>query len=578
MPSHNKEKFLMRTSKKSVAAIFTTLLVVMAVMLSACGASTPATGSKASADKQNLTLPLPGISDIKTFDPAMATTSTSLDAISMVYTGLVSLDKDQKVVPELADSWTTSSDGLTWTFKLKPNLKFSDGTALTSADVAYSLDRALQPALASPAAPSYLNLIKDSDKLLAGKIKTIIGDSLLTPDANTVVIIINKPVAYFLATLTYSTGDVVEKKLIDQYGNTKFTDHLTEGGGSGPFKVKSYTHGKSIVLVPNANYVKAKPIVTVTWNFYKDTTTAYQTYRNGQLDLANVPTAYLSQVQNSSEFHKTPELAIFYYGLNFLSKPFDNIKIRQAFELALNKTQIVATVYKNVFTPTNHIIPAGMPGYDTNLKGPDGTTSTSGNPTQAQTLFAEGLKEEGYANAAALPKIQFPYASGNPDEDKEISIAVQEWKDVLGVTIQAAPTDFETLSSEQPQNVGKTTLTMYQSGWIQDYPDPQDFSTLQFSPNQPNNGTNFGQNKSSDAATQAQTQKNLAAADVEKDQTKRFQMYNDAEQQLVNDVAWIPVYQENNPQVVKSYVKNFEFTASGLIAPSDWSLIYVTTH
>jgi oligopeptide transport system substrate-binding protein len=579
MPSHNKEKFLMRTSKKSVAAIFTTLLVVMAVMLSACGgAQTPAAGTKAAADKQNLTLPLPGISDVKTLDPPMVTTSTSNDVVSMVYTGLVSLDKDQKVVPELADSWTTSSDGLTWTFKLKPNLKFSDGTPLTSTDVVYSINRALTPALASPAAPSYLNLVKDSDKMLAGKVTTLIGDSLLAPDANTVVIVINKPVSYFLATLTYPTADVVEKSLIDKYGNTKFTDHLSEGGGSGPFKVKSYTHGKSIVLVPNSNYVKNKPILTVTWNFYKDSTTAYQAYQNGQLDLANVPTAYLSQVQNSSEFHKTPELAIFYYGMNYLTKPFDNIKIRQAFELAINKTQVVSTVYKNVYTPTNHIIPAGMPGYDTNLKGPDGTTSTSGNATLAKQLFTEGLKEEGYASAAALPKIQFPYASGSPDEDKEISIVVQEWKDVLGVTVQAAPTDFETLSASLPQNVGKTTISLFQTGWIQDYPDPQDFSTLQFAPNQPNNQTNYGQNKSSDAATQVKTQQTLAAADVEKDQTKRFQMYNDAEQQLVNDVVWIPMYQENNPQVVKSYVKNFEFTASGLVSPSDWSLIYITNH
>lgn len=570
----------MRTSKKSALAIITTLLVVMAVVLSACGANSSSTSNtgKAPANKQNLNLPLAGISDIKTFDPAMATTSTSLDAISMVFTGLVTLDNSQKVVPELAQSWTTSSDGLTWTFKLKPNLKFSDGTPLTSTDVVYSLDRALQPALASPAAPSYLNLIKDSDKLLAGKIKTIIGDSLLAPDANTVVIKINKPVAYFLATLTYSTGDVVEKKLIDKYGNTKFTDHLNEGGGSGPFEVKSYTHGKNIVLAPNPNYVKAKPIVTVTYTFYKDTTTAFQTYRNGQVDEAAVPTANLSQVVNGGEYHKTPELAIFYYGLNFLSKPFDNLKIRQAFDLAINKTEVASVVYKNVNTATNHIIPNGMPGYNANLTGPDGTTSTSGNPTMAKKLFAEGIKEEGYASVSAMPKLSFPYASGSSDEDKEIAIVVQEWKDVLGVSVQAAPTDFETLSSQVAQNNGKATIAMFQTGWIDDYPDPQDFTTLQFVANSPNNSTNYGQNKSADAATQVTTQNALQAADIEKDSAKRLTMYNTAEQQLVNDVAWLPMYQANASAVLKSYVQGFSFNASGLIPPFNWADVYITNH
>jgi oligopeptide transport system substrate-binding protein len=569
----------MRTSKKSALAIIATLLVVMGVVLSACGASSTSTSNtKAPADKQVLNLPLAGISDIETFDPAMATTSTSLDAISMVYTGLVSLDNNQKIVPELAQSWSTSSNGLVWTFTLRPNLKFSDGTPLTSADVVYSLNRALSPSLASPAAPSYLNLIQDSSKMLAGKVKTLIGDSLLDPNPNTVVIKINKPVSYFLDTLTYSTGDVVEPKLINEYGNVNFTNHLTQGGGSGPFKVQSYVHGKDIVFVPNPYYVKAKPIVTVTYTFYKDATTAFQTYENGQVDEATVPTANLSQVQSSDEYHKTPELAIFYYGLNFLSKPFNNIKIRQAFDLAINKTEVASVVYKNVYTPTNHIVPAGMPGYDTNLKGPDGTTSTSGNPTLAKQLFTEGLKEEGYANAAALPKLTFPYASGSSDEDKEIAIVVQEWKDVLGVNVQAAPTDFETLSAEQAQNNGKTTLAMFQSGWIDDYPDPQDFTTLQFIPNSPNNATNFGQNQSSDAAKQVATQNNLQAADIEKNATTRMQMYNTDEQQLVNDVAWLPMYQENASQVLKSYVKGFSFNASGLVPPFEWSAVYITNH
>ncbi len=570
----------MRTSKKSAIAIITTLFVVMGVLLSACGATNSNTSNtgRAPADKQNLMLPLEGIADLGTFDPALVTTSTSSDAVSMVFTGLVSLNAQEQIIPELASSWTTSSDGLTWTFTLKPNLKFSDGTSLTSANVIYSINRALTPALASPVAPSYLNLVQDSDKMAAGKIKTLIGDSLLDPNPNTVVIKINKPASYFLGTLTYPTAYVVEQSLVDKYGNAQFTNHLNEGGGTGPYKVKSYTHGKNIVLVPNSNYVGKVPTVNVTWTFYKDTTTTFEAEQNGQVDRASVPTANLSQVQNTPEFIKEPTLAIFYYGMNFLDKPFNNIDIRQAFDLAINKNEVTSVVYKNVYTPTNHIVPEGMPGYDANLKGPDGTTSTSGNTTLAKKLFAEGLQQEGYTSASQLPKIQFPYDSGNPDLTKEITIVVQDWKSILGVTIQPVPTDFETLSAQIEKNNGQTTDALFQTGWIADYPDAQDWTTLQFAPDQANNQTNYGQNKSSNAASQVQVQKELASADVEKNATQRLAMYNDAEQKLINDVTWLPMYQETIAYVLQSYVKGFTFDPNDIIPPSDWYKVYITNH
>ncbi|GLV59624.1 ABC transporter substrate-binding protein [Dictyobacter sp. S3.2.2.5] len=574
----------MRSKKKSALGIIATMLVLMATVLSACGGGSGSTtgttsnGGKAPADKQVFNWPLSGIADIKTFDPAMATTQTSLQAIGMVFTGLVTLDNDQKVVPELAQSWTSSDGGLTWTFKLKPNLKFSDGTPLTSEDVVYSINRALLPDLNSPASPSYLNLIKDSDKMLAGKVKTLIGDSLMNPDPQTVVIKINQPAGYFLATLTYSTAFVVEKKLIDKYGNKNFTDHLTEGGGSGPFKVQEYTHGKRIVFVPNSNYANGVPSIKVVSNFYKDSTTTYQAYKNGQVDQAAVPTDFLNEVQSSKEYHKVPVLSIFYYGLNYLSKPFDNINIRKAFELALNKDEMVKVVYKGVHTPTNHIVPSGMPGYNPDLKGPDGTTSTAGNPTMAKQLFQQGLKEEGYANAAAIPAIKFQYASGSPDTDKEMAVAAQQWKDVLGVTVKTIPTDFETLSASLPQNVGKATIQMFQTGWGADYPDPQDFLTLQFTSGSPNNQTNWGQNKSADSATQVQVQKALTAADTEQDNTKRMQAYNQAEQTLVNDVAWLPIFQLARSRVLKSYVVGRVFNAGDSTPPFAWSKVYIANH
>src|SRR5581483_5361705 len=249
----------MHPTRYDLKGMLSVCFCLFALLLVACGGSPPSqqtatSAVKASAEKQIYIWPETGVADIATFDPALAVDGPSIRAIDMVFTGLVTLDSKLQAQDQLAASHSVSADGLTWTFKLRPNLKFSDGTSLTSSDVAYSLDRALDPALKSPTAPSYLGLIKDSDKRFAGKVKTIIGDSVLTPDPQTVVITLNKKASYFLQTLTYVSSYVVEKSMIEKYGNN-FADHLSEGiGGAGPFKVSRYIHNQLIEFVPNPNY------------------------------------------------------------------------------------------------------------------------------------------------------------------------------------------------------------------------------------------------------------------------------------------------------------------------------------
>ncbi|HET8913236.1 MAG TPA: ABC transporter substrate-binding protein, partial [Ktedonobacteraceae bacterium] len=199
-----------QSRKKLVMGFLPALICLSAMLLAACGGSSTVSTQKAPASQQIFRWP-EFVSDIASFDPALSTDNPSIQAINMSFTGLVQLDNNLKVKPQLAQSYSQSADGLSYTFTLKPNLKFADGTPLTSKDVAYSIDRALQPATKSLTAPAYLNLIKDSDKLIAGKIKTIIGDSIKTPDDNTVIITLNKKAAYFLDALTYSCSYVVEK-------------------------------------------------------------------------------------------------------------------------------------------------------------------------------------------------------------------------------------------------------------------------------------------------------------------------------------------------------------------------------
>ena len=165
--------------KKFTSRLLPIALCFLAILLAACdlGGGNPQASKlvKAPANKQIYTMPQVGTSNI-TLDPALVLSAdqTSMNAISMIYTGLVQLDDKLQVQPQLAQSWEVSSDGLTYTFHLRHNLKFSDGTPLTSADVAYSINRALLPETKSSSASS-LEPIKDFAAITSGKIKTLIG-------------------------------------------------------------------------------------------------------------------------------------------------------------------------------------------------------------------------------------------------------------------------------------------------------------------------------------------------------------------------------------------------------------------
>ncbi|HZU69376.1 MAG TPA: peptide ABC transporter substrate-binding protein [Ktedonobacteraceae bacterium] len=590
----------MRSGKKFTIGFLPTLLCLVAMLLASCGSSTTPgnTGSnkpaKAPASQQIYRYgDAIGAADIATFDPGQATDAPSIEAIDMAFTGLVALNDNLQVVPQLAAALpTVSSDGLTWTFKLKPNLHFSDGSTLTSQDVVYSIDRALSPQISSLNGVSltYLGLIQDSDKRVNGKISTLIGDSLLTPDPNTVVIKVNKETGYFLEALSYPTAYVVEKSVIDKWG-LKWTDHLADNGGqggAGPFKVKSYSHTTGIVFVPNTFYYNAKPqLQEVDFDFYKTAESAYAAYQANQVDITSVPAEDIQVARTKTkEYGQQPELTIDYFAMNYLYKPFDNIDIRQAFELAINKDAIMNALYHGTRPATCHIIPQGMPGYYAGLKCPGGA-STSGNPSLAKQLLQQGMQQEGWTSVSQIPPIKITFESNAATLQNEITEVRQEIQTVLGITVQTQIVDFPTLLTDVTNTLCTKPdyhsclnqgLQMWELGWIADYPDPQDWTTLQFDKGAPNNDWNYGQNGSTDAAQQVQTQQLLEQADVTLDQTKRIQMYNQAEQQLVNDVAWLPMDQRFGTHLLKTYVIGRVFNAQAIVPADDWANVYIAVH
>ncbi len=530
---------------------------------------------KAPADKQVYTVPQVGISDFDTLDPALAHDSASISAIQMIFTGLVQVDDHLQLHSQLAQRWELGSDGVTWTFHLKPGLKFSDGTPLQAADVAYSIDRALQPATQSTVAPLYLSLIKDADQLLAGRITTLINDSIQTPDPQTVVITTRKKAAYFPAMLTYPCSYVVEKSLITQYGS-KFTDFLTGGGGAGPFKVAQYTHGIGINFVPNPNYYGPKPQLSrVIFPIYRSADEAYQAYLNNKVDMTSIPTSTIDSSKKRDDFRQVPQLWINYYTMNFLTKPFDSVHIRQAFALAIDKNAIAKDIWKGTIIPTNHIVPAGMNGYNPNLTGPDGTQGLSGNPRRAQELLRQGLQDEGWTSTAQIPPITLTYASGISNFDQEVKAIIQMWQKVLNISVTPAPVDYNTLLDKVTAATNnRDGLQMWGLAWVGEYPDPQDWLSLQFANGVPNNNMNYGQNLGNTAAQQQLVQQQLATADATAQQDARMQSYQRAEQQLVNDVAWLPIGLVTEDFLRTPNIVGIVDNPQGTIPPDDWANIY----
>lgn len=564
--------------------ILSTFFCALAMLLTACGGggTQSANAPTKAPDAQQIYIsPIEGKSDVKTLDPALAYDIVSIQTAQLLYTGLVQLDDNLKVKDQLAASHQVAADGTTWTFTLKDGLKFSDGSPITSTDVAYSIDRALQPATKSGVASFYLGQIKDSDKLSNGKIKTIIGDSLLTPDDKTVVIKTSQKSGYFLEALAYVNSYVIPRKVLEKYGND-FVNHLTEGiGVSGPWMLTKHQRGVDLEFAPNPNYYGPKmQLKKLIEPFYPQIDTTYKAYQANQVDQSSVPSPQLETAKAlpNKQFHQPPQLWQYMYSMNMLVKPFDNVKVRQAFALAINKDVVAHNIYKDTVIATNHIIPSGMPGYNDNITGPAGVKDTKGDPAMAKKLFQEGLQEDGLT-LATLPKITITYTSGGDTDSRNAMSTVQQmWKSVLGVDVIVNDEE----SSKYFDDVDNTAnnpkgLQMWLWDWIADYPDPQDWTSLLFAKGADKNDTNYGQNHSKDLAEQLAVQQLLRQADTNPNQDERLRQYNEAEQKLINDVVAIPMYQETDTYILKPCVVGVIDNAQHVTPPDDWSKIYIST-
>ncbi len=544
-------------------------LCLPVLLMVACGGPSPAPQGNAPAappDKQVLRYPI-GAADFSSLDPALSDATTDYTAVSLIFSGLVKLNSDNSVALDLASSYKVSPDGLSYTFTLHPNLSFSDGTPLTANDVAYSINRALLPATASPTA-SFLSAIKDFLPMLTGKIPTLIGDSLIVNDPQTITIVLGSPAPYFLQELAGLNTHVVNRALIKKYG-TFWTDHLEGGAGAGVFKVASYSHSQGLVLVPNPGYFGPKArLQKLEFLPSSDPATTYKEYLAGQVDYATIPLANLASARSRHDYHHAALLNIYFLEINFLAKPFDNLHIRQAFALAINKDVLANNVLHGAYTPTNHLLPQGMPGYNQKLTGPGGVSGTAGDKAKARQLLQQGLQEAGYSSVSALPAIVFTFPNIGQDFQNVTEALVQQWQNILGITVQLKLEDQSVfISRELPATRGHTGPLQI---WLLGYSylaDPFFWLNTFFGTGGSLNDGNYGQTPAQQAI-----QQELATAATNTNAQQRTQQYNDAEQQIANDVGWIPLVQGGLDTLINPKVRNL--AANG--PTKTWSDVYIS--
>ncbi len=520
-------------------------------------------------------------SDIATMDPARVQDHSSAMPVSMVFPGLLTLDNSGNPVPWAAESMPVYDTAAhTYTFKIRAGLQWSDGTPIDAHTFAYSLNRSLSPCVKSPVA-SYLYAINDAQafateicaadgRTVKGAIPSLIGDSLCVPDNQTLVIYLSQNAPYFLDALTYPVAFAQPEQLIDRYGQTAWTSHLTDHGGFGGnlYKLQTWDHEGDLVLLRNAAFWGAAPeLREVDFRVYRSMHDEYTDYLNGLLDVGFAPPDQYNAAKQRSDFHAQPAgLAIRYYQPNWAKAPFDNSDARQAFALALNKYLLANTVWQDAVVATNHIVPQGMYGYNPNLVGPDGTVNLTGNMTMARQLMQK------YVNEACGGKVSACAPMTLVDSDDPAIIAYDEeavhmWQQAFpGYPIRMQFMDSNSLlrqidSSNVPQIYGMTKTL--------DYADPQNVLSLQFAPN---STLNVG---SVDIPVVSIL---VGQADQNLDPTTRASQYNQAEQLLVAYGGWIPLSQQKLDYNLPDYVQGLQLTPFGTLTLATWQQLDLTAH
>lgn len=482
-------------------------------------------------------------SDIQTAD--IQKTSKDYEIPINIYDSLCKIkvadDGTSSIQPCLAEKWDVSPDGKEYTFYLRKGVKFHNGEELKASDVKYTFERMLT--VTGGTNSEFLDQIQGADELFNGTAKDLEGFQVI--DDYTFKITLKEPYAGFLACLATPAVSIYNEKATEAAGDQFGLDpSLTVG--TGPFKFASWTYNDQLVLVRNDDYFQGpSKLPGVVIKIVPDTETQTMMFESGQLDLLDMDfvTEQVDRFEKSypDQMVSGPRLGITYFAMNEKIKPFDNVKVRKAMQMAIDRQTILDTLYGGRGQLENGIFPHGLIGYNPDLP------AIQYDPEGARALLAEA----GYPNGFTME------ISADMSASDTTNMALEIIKEELAqVGINANIKNYDESTWLDTRKSGD--LSTYLSTWTADYNDPDNFIYTFFgSPEKTmNRSLNYPDTQVMDRVVKA---RNIL------DQDQRMKEYNALEEKIVDeDAAWVPMFSKLHLFAVSKRVQNYKVPWNGL--------------
>ena len=452
---------------------------------------------------------------------------------------LITSTKDGHPIPGVAESWD-NKDFKVWTFHLRKDAKWSNGEPVTAQDFVYSWQRLVDPKTASPYAsyPQYGHIL-NVDEIIDGK-KPTTDLGVKAIDDHTLEVTLSEPVPYFYKLLVNPAMSPVNKTAIDKFGEkwTQPANIVTNGA----YKLKDWVVNERIVMERNPNYWDNKDTVIdqITYLPISSEVTDVNRYRSGEIDMTynNLPIELFQKLKKEipTEVHVDPYLCTYYYEINNQKAPFNDVRVRTALKLALDRDIIVNKVKNQGDLPAYGYTPPYTDG--AKLTEPDWFKLTQ---EQRNAEAKKLLAEAGYT---ADKPLSFSLLYNTSDLHKKLAIAAASiWKKNLGVDVKLVNQEWKTFLDTRHQG----TYDVARAGWCADYNEPTSFLNTMLS----DSSMNTAHYKS--PAFDAIMKETLKVTD----EAQRSALYDKAEQQLGKDSAIVPVYYYVNARLVKPWVGGY---------------------
>ncbi|MDB5053626.1 MAG: peptide transporter substrate-binding protein [Bacilli bacterium] len=541
--------------------VMTTGLIVTIVGAALVGCNSNSSKSVGSSAGQVLTMDYRA--EPPALDVSIAESAAAFTFLGAISEGLYRLDKDMKPQPALAKELPKiSADGLTYTITLRDGITWADGTAVKAQDFVYSFQRTLDPATKASYA-FMVGWIKGGDAITTAKTleevekaKQALG--AVAKDEKTLVITLERPVAYFTSQLAFESFFPQKEEFVKAQGDKGGAD-ADKVLGAGPFKLTKWDHGQTLVLEKNDKYWDAKNVnlTKVTVNIVKDVTQGLNLYETDATDYADINGEQMKQYEGKPDKVIKNELVTGYLNFQQTKVPaFKNLKIRQAFSSAIDRKGLADTVLLNGSVPSTGYVPTKtFDGNGKEFRAEAKDTEIAFDAAKAKTLLADGLKEAGLTEMPKLSIIGDDQGTGR----KLLEFLVSQWKTNLGVEVTAEPIPHKNRLDREL----KKDFSIVSTLWGADYNDPMTYLDM-YVTGGPFNLQDWS-NKSYDDL--------VKAAQIESDTAKRSKMLVDAEKILMDESAIFPLYFRSSPFLVKPKVQGLILPPYGIDFELKWTSI-----